>query len=500
MFRERVASFWRPLGRALGALRPLKSVLYMGRSTPAPANDVTLDAAPPAAAHAARDPSTSPPTGEPRRGRRSRAPAADPPDPSDVRGEAPAQPPPASDGATATVEAARDARTPRRYRVVLEESRIDPDVQKVIRRLTRHGHEAYLVGGCVRDLLLDRRPKDFDVATSARPEQVRELFRNSRIIGRRFRLVHVLFQGGKVIEVATFRRSPRENADDGGDLLIRNDNVFGDAHEDAARRDFTINALFYDLEAHQALDWVGGMDDIRRRVVHTIGDPETRFREDPVRILRALKFSARLDLGITPDVYDAIVFCRESLALAARPRLSEEILHLLRQGRSRRAIYLAWETGVLDVLLPELSALVYDADEEGGAGQRLWRLLDHIDKRTAEEGPLDDTVLWTLLLLEPMKEACEGVRDRSGAVSDFLEPLIERLAISRRYADGMRRIVTVLPKLSTGRAGRFARTEIFQSALEVVMADLTAQGEPTDAIARLCQSNRRPRRDDNGRW
>src|SRR5215212_2376272 len=121
-------------------------------------------------------------------------------------------------------------------------------------------------------------------------------------------------------------------------------------------------------------------------------------------------------LGITPDVYDAIVFCRESLALAARPRLSEEILRLLREGRSRRAIYMAWETGVLDVLLPELSALVYDAEEEGSAGQRLWRLLDHIDKRTAEEGPLDDTVLWTLLLLEPMKEACEGVRDRSGAV------------------------------------------------------------------------------------
>jgi poly(A) polymerase len=400
---------------------------------------------------------------------------------------------------------AGDGRTPQRYPVVFDDSRIDPDVQKVVRRLVRHGHEAYLVGGCVRDLLLDRHPKDFDVATSARPEQVRELFRNSRIIGRRFRLVHVLFQGGKFFEVATFRRSPRDEAEEGHDLLIRNDNVFGDAHEDATRRDFTINALFYDLEAHQVLDWVGGLGDIQRRVVHTIGDPETRFREDPVRILRALKFAGRLDLGITADVYDAVVFCRESLALAARPRLSEEILRLLRGGQARRTIYLAWETGVLDVLLPELAALLYDDGEEDGAGQRVWRLLDWVDRRTAEDGPLDDTVLWTLLLLEPMREACEGVRDRSAAVADFLEPLVERLAISRRYADGMRRIVAVLPKLVSGRAGRFARTEIFAPAVEVATADLTARGEPTDALTRAARGGsgssarpaapeRRPRR------
>src|SRR5262249_53494720 len=147
-------------------------------------------------------------------------------------------------------------RGPGRREGVLDESRIDPDVQKVLRRLVRHGHEAYLVGGCVRDLLLDRSPKDFDVATSARPEQVRELFRNSRIIGRRFRLVHVLFQGGKIFEVATFRRNPKEDTDEGSELLIRSDNAFGTAAEDAVRRDFTINALFYDIEARQILDWV----------------------------------------------------------------------------------------------------------------------------------------------------------------------------------------------------------------------------------------------------
>ncbi len=375
---------------------------------------------------------------------------------------------------------------PGRYDVILDEARIDPDVQKVLRRLVRHGFEAYLVGGCVRDLLLDRRPKDFDVATSARPEQVRELFRNSRIIGRRFRLVHVLFGGGKMIEVATFRQNPKEDSgEEGAELMIKSDNVFGEAHEDAERRDFTINALFYDLEAKQIIDWVGGMADVRRRVVHTIGDPETRFHEDPVRILRALKFAGRLDLGITPDVYDAIVYCRESVALAARPRVSEEILRLLRGGQARRTIYLAWETGVLDVLLPELAALLYDDGEEAGPAQRVWRLLDFIDKRTAEVGPLDDVVLWTLLLLEPMHEACDGVKDRGAALADFLDPLLDRMAVPRRAADGMRRIVSVLPRISSGRAGRLSRTDVFHLAVEVAIADASARGLPTEAIEKL---------------
>ncbi len=390
---------------------------------------------------------------------------------------------------------------PTHHPCTFDESKIDPDVQKVCRRLVRHGYEAYLVGGGVRDLMLGRRPKDFDVATSARPEQVRELFRNSRVIGRRFRLVHVLFHGGKVIEVATFRRNPREDDPDSDTLLIRADNVFGDAHEDAARRDFTINALFFDVERSEILDWVGGMDDLARKVVNTIGDPEVRFHEDPVRILRALKFAGRLDLGIKPAVYDAIVFCRDSLALAARPRVSEEILRLMRGGAARRTIYLAWETGVLDVLLPELSSLLYDAwstDEESSraavdpsrpepppAGARVFRLLDHIDRRTQAEGPLDDALLWTLLLLEPLKEACEGARDRSIAVADFLEPLVERLAIPRRFADSMRRILGVLPRLQSGRAGRFARTELFELALQVAHADLLARDLPTAPLKAL---------------
>ncbi|HVU01001.1 MAG TPA: polynucleotide adenylyltransferase PcnB [Polyangiaceae bacterium] len=365
----------------------------------------------------------------------------------------------------------------------LGDGRIDADAEKVVRRLVRHGFEAYLVGGCVRDLLLDRSPKDFDVATSARPDDVRQLFRNSRIIGRRFRLVHVLFGGGKVIETATFRRTPAEDRE-GEDLLIRSDNVFGDAHEDAYRRDFTINGLFYDIERRAVLDWVSGMPDIEGRVVRTIGNPVVRFREDPVRILRAIKFSARADLAIAEEVYDAIVVCRDSLALAARPRLFEEMLRLMRGGAAHRSFWLAWETGVLAVLLPELAAYLSDAD---GEERPVWRILDAIDRSTRDRGaPLEDSVLWTLLLLEPLREACEGARDRVAAAFDFLEPIVERLAVPRRIADAMRRIVAALPRLESGRAGRMAKTALFSTASEVLAIYQAArEGEATMAPAAL---------------
>ena len=362
------------------------------------------------------------------------------------------------------------------HAIDLDDERVDPDAAKVVRRLARHGHEAYLVGGCVRDLLIGKKPKDFDVATSARPDDVRRLFRNSRIIGRRFRLVHVLFAGGKVIETATFRRAPQQElARESDDLLIRYDNVFGDAHEDATRRDFTINALFYDVENRRVLDWVGGMPHIERRAVHTIGDPIVRFHEDPVRILRAIKFSARLDFGIAPDVYDAIVQCRGALAMAARPRLFEEILRLMRGGAAHRSIWLAWETGVLDILLPELATYLADSSENDGV---VWRLLAEVDRLTAErQAPLDDVVLWTSLLLEPMREACGGARDRMQAAFELLEPMVDRLNVPRRIADAMRRIVAMLPRLESGRGGRFARTPIYPLAMELLQLSQAARGE-----------------------
>jgi poly(A) polymerase len=397
-----------------------------------------------------------------------------------------------------------DGMSPGVHPLELLEGRIDPDAEKVVRRLVRHGFDAYLVGGCVRDLLLDRSPKDFDVATSARPDDVRRLFRNSRIIGRRFRLVHVLFGGGKVIETATFRKTPEEDRES-DDLLIRNDNVFGEAHEDANRRDFTINALFYDFERRAVLDWVGGMPDIEERVVRTIGDPIVRFREDPVRILRAIKFSARLDLAIAEDVYDAIVVCRDGLARAARPRLFEELLRLMRGGAAHRSIWLCWETGVLDVLLPELSAYLADTAHEN---RNIFRLLDAIDRTTRQRRePLEDTVLWTALLLEPLREACDGARDRVAAAYDFLEPIVERLAVPRRIADAMRRVVAALPRLESGRAGRFTKTALYATASEVLALCQAARSDEAaaemperdpDAAADAKPARRRRRRRRKG--
>jgi poly(A) polymerase len=372
-----------------------------------------------------------------------------------------------------------------RHDVALDENRLDQDAARVVRRLEKAGFQAYLVGGCVRDLLLDRNPKDFDIATSARPEDVRQLFRNCRVIGRRFRLAHVLFGGGKIVEVATFRRKPQdaEEDDPSEDLLIRNDNVFGEAHEDALRRDFTINALFYDLERRQVLDWCGGMVDIRNRVIRTIGEPTVRFREDPVRILRAVKFAARLDVGISPSVYESMVDNRDELARAARPRIFEEVSRLLRGGAAHRSMWLLWESGAMGVLLPELSAFLDDDEGTSGAGARFYRRMGAIDQVTASRGAPDDLAMWCALLAEPLAEYVSGVRDPQQAAYEFLDLVIERIAMPRRIADGVRRVMLVLPKLAQqGRLGRMGRTELAKPAIDALELDLIARDRSTDMI------------------
>jgi tRNA nucleotidyltransferase/poly(A) polymerase len=237
----------------------------------------------------------------------------------------------------------------------LDRAAIDSDADRVVRKLTRAGYKAYLVGGCVRDLLVGRTPKDFDVATSATPNEIKATFRNSRIIGRRFRLAHVFFDQ-KIIETATFRANPRD--EDDHDLLIRRDNVFGNESEDAKRRDFTINGLFYDVEREEVIDHVGGLADLEAKLVRTIGDPDIRFQEDPVRMLRALKFAARLDFGFEPATWRALLRWRSEISKCAPPRLLEEMHRLLRGGAARRSFELMVETGVLAVLSPYLAGLL----------------------------------------------------------------------------------------------------------------------------------------------
>jgi tRNA nucleotidyltransferase/poly(A) polymerase len=237
----------------------------------------------------------------------------------------------------------------------LDRTAIDPDADRVVRKLTRAGFKAYLVGGCVRDLLVSRTPKDFDVATSATPNEIKATFRNSRIIGRRFRLAHVFF-GSKIIETSTFRANPRD--EDDHDLLIRRDNVFGTETEDARRRDFTINGLFYDVEREEVIDHVGGLADLDARLIRTIGDPDIRFQEDPVRMLRAIKFAARLSFGFEPATWRALLRWRSEISKCAPPRLLEEVHRLLRGGAARRSFELMVETGVLAVLSPYLAGLL----------------------------------------------------------------------------------------------------------------------------------------------
>ena len=383
---------------------------------------------------------------------------------------------------------------------------IDDDALKVIRRLRRYGHRAYLVGGGVRDLLLRAKPKDFDIATSARPNEVRALFRNCRIIGRRFRLAHVLFGGGKIIEVATFRRDPTEAFDvvegefqeemeaqalessetptdrkravaqrrDDVDLLIRHDNVFGEPHEDALRRDFTINGLFYDTEAGAVIDYVGGMSDVRHRVVRTIGPPDVRFREDPVRILRAIKFSARLDLGIDSEVYDAMVAQRDELARAARPRLLEEILRLLRGGASHRSFWLMWETGVLGVLIPQLAVHL---DDDSPAARLLWKRLDAIDAMRRSDSLPPDAVLFAAMMHGPILEAMAGQRDTMGAYESLMNDVVEHLAVPRRMKERVRNIVHAQRRMRSGKLGALPRREYFDDAANLLAIDCDSRGE-----------------------
>jgi poly(A) polymerase len=290
----------------------------------------------------------------------------------------------------------------------ISRKQIDPDALKVLYRLHQSKYAAYLVGGSVRDLLLGRRPKDFDIGTDAHPYQVKKLFRNCWIIGRRFRLAHVRF-GTKNIEVATFRRQlsaaelaapdePGEGivVDELGDVdrMLHRDNTFGTPEEDAFRRDFTINALFYDIADFSIIDYTGGLRDLERRVIRCIGEPSERFQEDPVRMMRAVSMASRLDFSVDPPIDAAIAEHRDELARSAPARLIEEIYKLLRAGSSEKAFRMLADRRLLEPIAPEL---------QKRAGNALWTSLAALDdyRRRFEETPdaLTNAVLLGTLLV-----------------------------------------------------------------------------------------------------
>ncbi len=237
---------------------------------------------------------------------------------------------------------------------------LDADAVMVCRRLQEAGHETFLVGGCVRDIILGRTPKDFDVGTLATPNQVRRLFRNCRIIGRRFRLAHIVF-GAKIIEVATFRGGDvegEENEGDPEDKLILRANNFGTPEEDALSRDFTVNGLFYDPIAEKIIDHVQGYQDIRAGLMRTIGGPADRFQEDPVRILRAVKFSSRLGFDVEPETLVAMSTVAQDISRCPMPRVTEEMYRIAESGHMKAAVELMIQTNVLPVMLPEVAQYV----------------------------------------------------------------------------------------------------------------------------------------------
>jgi poly(A) polymerase len=310
---------------------------------------------------------------------------------------------------------------------------IDPDAYKVLRRLNQFEHHAYLVGGAVRDILLSKAPKDFDIATSARPNDVRKLFRNCRLIGRRFRLAHICFTGGKIIEVATFRAAP-DHDEDGP---IRDDNEFGSPESDAYRRDFTVNALFYDLETDEIIDYCGGLADLAERRLRTIGDPVVRFREDPVRMLRAIKFCARLDLTLDASTRRGILTERSEIRKAAIPRLYEEIVRMLWQGAAARSFELMADLGLLELLLPEIAGFLGRGAEDPWLP--LKPLLEALDLRhegvqTQSGGMLLAVLFWPLFqaVIADLPEPPSKVLARRLAES-IVAPFAVRLRIPRRH-------------------------------------------------------------------
>lgn len=370
---------------------------------------------------------------------------------------------------------------------------IDPDALKVLYRLRKFNHTAYLVGGGVRDLLLERQPKDFDIGTSAHPHDVKQIFRNCWIIGRRFRLAHVKF-GKKTIEVATFRKqllirpSPTQNKNstqDGHNTQyspaaarrpIRRDNTFGTPEEDAFRRDFTINALFYDISTYAIIDYVGGMEDLRNGLIRCIGDPDERFLEDPVRMLRAMAFAARLGFRVDTPVRESITRNNAEIEQASPARLVEELYKLLRSGVSTKTFRSLSKSGLLQHIAPEV---------EQHKSARLWRSLDALDRYRCKFTAVPDTLSNAILLgtlLTPVQEIDLTPRrknDRSIGVS------LGQLPIARLDVDRLKQALILQPHLQDMNLQARAVSGILtRSSFPDALAWLEIHGRNPEAVSR----------------
>lgn len=373
-------------------------------------------------------------------------------------------------------------------------NQISENALRVINRLSDAGYEAYLVGGCVRDLLLGRRPKDFDVATAARPEQVEQLFRNCRLIGRRFRLAHVRF-GREIVEVATFRGSHSETSDQGHseDGRIVRDNVFGKTlAEDAWRRDFTVNALYFDVNKFAVVDYTGGMEHLHAGMLHMLGDPAQRYREDPVRMLRAVRFAAKLNFAIHPDS-EAPLFELGGLLEGVPPaRLFEEILKLFMGGHAVQTFHLLRRYGLFGHLFPQTEASLAGPAHNTAL---LVQALANTDARIAEDKPVTPAFLFAALLWPPMRQAAERLQAQDMgelqaiqvASEMVLAKQIKHTALPKRFSVPMREIWTLqarLPQRSGKRPVRLLAHPRFRAAYDFLLLRCAA-GE-SEELRELC--------------
>jgi len=382
---------------------------------------------------------------------------------------------------------------------------IDEDALKVLYRLRRFGFTSYLVGGGVRDILLGKRPKDFDIATNARPSEVRKLFRNSRTIGRRFRLVQVFFRGGKIMEVATFRRQSEfrreeEAAVETDDDPTRAQNTYGTPAEDAFRRDLTINGLFYNVDDFTVVDYVGGLEDLKNGIVRSIGNPRERFHEDPVRMIRVIRHAARTGFNIDPETYEAVVELQQEINSCPQARVRDEFLRDLGSGSAAPAMELMLKTDMIFSLYPEYREVLGDGSCPEAAEYRAYmiRLMEVLDKAmTGPNPPGRATMLATFLLpmfgsLVDSTPMPTGVRlstflNRLGM--EHLKPLLVRWSFFKRDAELVRQVLSAQPQIRRavsrgGLPGSLTRKNYFDPALVLYQIEAATRGEPVPPLLR----------------
>jgi poly(A) polymerase len=385
---------------------------------------------------------------------------------------------------------------------------IHPDALKVMYRLMRKGFTAYLVGGGVRDLVLGRRPKDFDVSTNATPNQIKKTFRNCFLIGRRFRLAHIRF-GDQVIETSTFRRCPEPDEHGDGELYVFRDNCYGTPEEDALRRDFTINALFYEIKQFSIIDHVGGLSDIHNRLIRCIGDPNIRFREDPVRMIRAVRFASQLDFRIEPATFNAILRHHQEILKSSPPRVFEELPKLFAHGCGEKAVRLLYKTGLLGDLLPDVSDFL---DHDQGQDSVLWAWLRYLDDRTRERDEHEPVLIFATLFHGPVecivaRQTAEYAARGENVIlhdllAEYLLPVCARISMPRWMSARVIQVMANQVRFVPDKRKRFSRRgfvaqdcfpetlALYEIGLRVAGQDLSPS-EPWNALRQDVETRRK---------